>query len=343
MTLKITSWNIEHSNRLIGNNLSETNEERRRRASDTVRDIDPDILCLLEAPQGEEAAVGFAQTVLNNEWVPILLNGPGNIGADEDKYDIRGTQWIWFFVKAALANQCRLQPPAVWQSYVGLKRWNVNYWGKIRPSMHSHYRHPQVLLVDLDNGAELELIGVHLKSKINRKRITRDADENLTGAYLEEALKARVKLATEARNIRRYIDARFNQNPNPGIMIMGDGNDGPGQDFIEKNYMFFDLISNLQGNVMDATRFFNHALFDFEKDLRWTAKYRDEILNIPASQNPLLIDHILMSQPVVNGALPLRAHAGSGLVEHEAFERGNAGALQSRHTSDHRPVSIILS
>lgn len=344
MPLKITSWNIEHSARLIGVNLSDINTNRRERVAATIRDIDPDILCMIEGPRGEADVISFAQDVLNNDWLPVLLRGPGDAPGDrDDDYDINGTQWIWFLVRAALAGQCRLQAPSVWKSFVGHSRWDVHYWSDLNPSKHDHYRHPQNLIVDIGGGNELELIGIHLKSKINKKPIERDADGNIIGDHLEVALKARIKLATEARNLRAYVDARFAQAPNPGFVVLGDANDGPGQDWFERRYMFFDLISNLQGSVMNAERFFNHALFDYPPDLRWTAKYRNAITGTPASQNPLLIDHILMSQALVNDVLPLRAEPGSGLVEHTAFDRGNAGATAKRKSSDHRPVSLVLT
>ncbi len=344
MPLKVTSWNVEHSARLIGTNLSTTNSERRDRVRDTITDMNPDILCMIEGPRGEAAVIGFADDVLGGNWVPVRLPGPNGAPGDRDRdYGTSGTQWIWFLARASLAGQCRLQPPSVWQAFTGSARWRVHYWGKLKPTQHDHYRHPQVLIVDLGQGHELELIGLHMKSKINKKKLVRDEDGNIVGDHLEEALKARVKLATEARDVRAYVDARFNQTPAPGILVMGDANDGPGHDYFEDRYLFFDLIGNLQGNIMNAERFFNHALFDFPPDLRWTAKYRDAISRIPASRNPLLIDHILMSQAVVSGALPLRVHAGAGFVEHQAFERGNAGASASRKSSDHRPVSLILS
>jgi hypothetical protein len=106
--------------------------------------------------------------------------------------------------------------------------------------------------------------------------------------------------------------------------------------------LFFDLISNIQGDVMIAERFFNHALFDFASHLRWTAKFRDEVLHIPASQNPLLLDHILISQPLCRGKFPLVVNEYAGKVEHEPFERNNAGATANAKTSDHRPVSLTL-
>ena len=91
-----------------------------------------------------------------------------------------------------------------------------------------------------------------------------------------------------------------------------------------------------------AERFFNHVLFDFPADRRWTARFRDAILGIPASQNPLLIDHILVSQGLVNGSHSLQVNAGNGLVEHRAFDRGNLGSNNDTRTSDHRPVSVIM-
>ena len=67
--------------------------------------------------------------------------------------------------------------------------------------------------------ARLNLIGVHLKSKINRKQINRDAEGNLIGDYVDVALKARIKLATEANDVRAYINAKFDQLPAPGLLV----------------------------------------------------------------------------------------------------------------------------
>ncbi|REG87852.1 endonuclease/exonuclease/phosphatase family protein [Winogradskyella sediminis] len=346
MPLKIATWNIKHANRLHATNPSQIILDRRQRVQHTIQAINADILLMVEGPKGEAAIVEFCEVVLQNQWIPILLKGENDQIGDRDRdygNHMRGTQWLWYIVKPEIAFRCRLQEAEVWQAFINADRWGVNYWGKIKPDDHKHYRHPQVLIYELDNGQEIECIGVHLKSKINLTSIQRDDEGNLTGAYLETALKARVKLATEARNIRHYIDAKFNQLENPGLVLLGDCNDGPGQDFFENQYLFFDLIQNLQGEVLLAEKFFNHALFDYTANLRWTSRFRDPILNIPASQNPLLIDHILMSQPLCNGNFPLKVNAKAGKVEHEIFERANAGSNASTRTSDHRPVSLMLT
>ena len=187
------------------------------------------------------------------------------------------------------------------------------------------------------------MIGTHLKSKINLNKLELDANGNVTGAFLIEALKARVNLATEALDVRRYIDAKFDQKRAPGILLMDDGNDDPGRDYFESRYLFFDLIGNLQGDVLRADRYFNHALFDFPTHLRWTARFDDAISGVKAAGNPLVIDHIMMSQALCRGELPLVAHAQAGAVEHEAFERANAGAPASQRSSDHRADSLTLT
>ncbi len=345
MSLKVTTWNIEHASELLTANPSANIQDRITRIKQTIEAMSPDILLIVEGPKGEQGIIDFCNVVLNNEWVPVLLRQAGDaIGDRDDEYghDGRGTQWMWYVVKPGVLAKCRIQKAEIWHSFVGAPDWSVNYWGQIAAESHDHYRMPQVLVYDLGNSQSMELIGVHLKSKINREAITRDANGNLTGAYLETALKARVKLATEARNIRDYISVKFDQLPAPGIMLMGDANDGPGNDFFERQYLFFDLIQNLQGEVLLAERFFNHALFDYPGHLRWTAKFRDEIAGIPASQNPLLLDHILMSQPLCDGSLPLKVNAGNGKVEHEIFETANAGSNSHTRTSDHRPVSCLL-
>ena len=344
MPIKITSWNVEHSARLIGTSPGAAGTERRHRVRGTVEEIDPDILCLIEGPRGEAAATSFSEDVLGGAWKPVFLpRADGDAGPRDGDYETRGSQWIWFLVRDSLHGRCRLQAPAVWRAFTGAGKWKVHYWGRHAPTDHRHYRHPQVLIVEPGSGVELEVIGVHMKSKINRNPIERDAQENIVGAYLEEALEARIKLATEARDVRRYIDARFGQSAAPAIVLAGDVNDGPGQDFFERNYLFFDLIGNLQGSIVNSERFFGHALFEYPADLRWTARFRDKISGLPASRNPLLLDHILLSRPLVSGVLPYGAAGHAGLVEHRAYERGNAGASEARRSSDHRPVSVVLT
>ena len=74
MPLKVTSWNVEHSARLIGDTLTAANADRRRRVRETIADMNPDILCMLEGPKGEADVVAFAEEVLGGAWQPLLLS-----------------------------------------------------------------------------------------------------------------------------------------------------------------------------------------------------------------------------------------------------------------------------
>jgi len=346
MPLKIASWNIEYADKLL-KDTTPSGRDRQVRVRQTIKDIKPDILCVVEGPRGEQGAVDFGTNVLGGDYEPVLLQGPGEaIGYRDRDYanNMAGIQWIWFYVKPALKDRCVLQAPSVWQEMNGYDSWPVYYWGKPDEKIqHKHYRHPQVLKYRFDNGDQLELIGVHLKSGFMEGgvHIEKDADGNLIGPNLDEALSNRIKLATEARDVRTYISKRFaEESIPPPIIVVGDMNDGEGQDYFEKNYLYFSVVSNLEGDVVDSEQFFNHALFDFTPSDRWSIKFADEVLGLTADQNPLLLVHILMSQPVCNGSCPVTAKAHCGIVEHKAYNDNNPSG--KKPTSDHRPVSVVL-
>jgi hypothetical protein len=346
MPLKIASWNIEWADTLLEGShapvKTDGDTERRDLIYGTLCEIDPDIFCMIEGPKGEERAREFGTEVLHDDWVPVLL-GDGS-GAGDKVYDTLGFQWIWFFVKPALKDRCRLQSPAVWQEKTTCRKWDVHLWGEpYTTTPHEHYRHPQVLVYRFDDGREMDLIGVHLKSGYMNTKFGRDADGNINRDYLDEALTNRIKLATEARDVRDYVSQRFKDcgdNP-PAIIILGDCNDGEGQDYFERNYLFFSVVSNLEGNLLESEEFFYHALFDFDPGRCWSIRFDDPVTGKKAADNPLLLDHILYSQPLRTGPYPLRATTHAGLVEHAAWEKFSMG--KKNPASDHRPVSITLT
>ena len=349
MPLKITSWNVEYGDKLLHDNTA-AGKDRKKRIRQTLSSIDPDILCIVEGPKGEQGAVDYGTQVLGGDREPVLLSDDGGaVGSRDRDYatNMAGIQWIWFYVKPGLKDRCRLQPPAVWQQKTGCREWDMYLWGKPDKTVkHEHYRHPQVLTYRFDNGEQMELIGVHLKSGYMQTKFSKDANGNLSAAYRDEALTNRIKLATEARNVRAYITKRFEETETagekpPAILILGDANDGEGQDFFETNYLFFSVVSNLEGNVLKSRQFFNHALFDYDPAKCWSIKFEDVVTGTKKEDNPLLLDHILMSQPVCDGSYPVQANAGAGAVEHTAWEENNPKG--KTETSDHRPVSVTLA
>jgi len=328
--LKITSWNLEHLDRLTKPSLDNNKKKRLEAIIEELTQISPDILCILEGPKGEAAIEKFTN-ILQGNYVTVK--------SSDNDYKIKGDQWIWFLVKKNLKDITSLQPNNVWDNFTS-KTWQVNYWGDFTASRHSHYRHPQVLVLDW-HGQRVEFIGLHLKSKyVQKGKSDWKAGGKRKEGFIFNAIKARIKLTTEASNVRAYIDSKFEQVEKPAIFVMGDLNDGPGKEHFEKQYLFFDLLSNIQGEVFFANRFLNHALFDYPQHLRWSVEFKDFV--DPNRDPKILLDHIFFSQGLVDGSLPLVIEEKSGLIEHEIHDLVNAGLNSKQKTSDHRPMSLYV-
>jgi hypothetical protein len=235
-TVKLSTWNIEHLSRL----LPEPPANRKlklRGIADEIASIDPDILCIIEGPGNLpdlQAWVQSPEGLANRYHVAtiagtdeILQQNPANPRQALQKLyamqgnNMSGNQWIWFLVRDGLFQEsdAHILNPKVWQDLTKQSVWPVHYWGKPESASHSHWRHPQTLIMKIA-GSEIEIIGCHLKSKINMMKPFDEAG-NLTTDFVTEALRARIRLATEAYKIRRYIDRRFEQESSPRIFVCG--------------------------------------------------------------------------------------------------------------------------
>lgn len=330
--IKITSWNIEHLDKLVSS-TTPSNLKRKQGVQDEITRINPDIICLLEGPNSEAEIDQACSAIFNNQYVAVK--------SSDGNYAQLGTQWIWFLVKPAFINSCSLLPVDTWQAFAGGETWKVNFWGNFETVNHKHYRHPQVMIMDI-NGQRVEFIGVHLKSKfVNGGSSDWNAGGQRQQEFIVEALKARIKMTTEASNVRSYINTKFSQLEKPAIFVLGDFNDGPGKEFFENQYLFFDLISNIQGSIFEADKFLNHALFDYPDNLRWSVFFKDFVE--PLRDPHILLDHILFTQPLVNWNLDVTVEPHAGLIEHEIHDEVNAVLTSSQKTSDHKPVSVLVS
>ena len=331
-----------------------------------VAELDADILLLVEAIRGADRMQEFVATHLPNYRL-IVRDG-------QQSYGIQGEQWMWFVTKPEILTDrgAHLLDIATWQAYTrrvytihgSRKEYKDGQWWVSVPKIdnqtntvganvlakHSHYRHPQVLVIDW-NGTRVEFIGAHLKSKFTGSSVPRRKTTETDKEYYErpevrlfmaKSAIARAKLTTEATDIRCFIDQRFEQEQLPAIFVLGDLNDGPGKELLEREYLFHDLISNLQGDVFFARRFLNHALFDNEDHLRWTVEFEDKL--DPARDPHILLDHIVFTEAMSRrGTGPLIVLPNMGKVEHEIHERIVSLMPQGAEISDHRPVSLVVS
>ncbi|MFQ5608641.1 MAG: endonuclease/exonuclease/phosphatase family protein, partial [Woeseiaceae bacterium] len=177
-TLKVTTWNIKHLRKAI-DGASPREVSRRQAIVREINDIDPDVLCLIEAPgdvanlinwvnaPSPDGLAGRFDVPLVEGTDDILMTGPANVRASlQNLYamqgtDLTGNQWIWFLVKSDLltpsAHNAVLQDPQVWRSLVGRSSWPVHYWGDMSERNHKHWRHPQALILNVE-GHRLEFI-----------------------------------------------------------------------------------------------------------------------------------------------------------------------------------------
>jgi hypothetical protein len=59
-----------------------------------IRELSPDVLCILEGPEGEDGIDRVSSDLLEGDWVAVR--------AEDNRYKIEGTQWIWFLVRAQM-------------------------------------------------------------------------------------------------------------------------------------------------------------------------------------------------------------------------------------------------
>jgi hypothetical protein len=332
-----------------------------------IGEIDPDILFLSEAIPDPDRMAELVQSYFPDYR---LITHEGQSKA---AYHIQGEQWMWFLTKPPFKDQrgAHLLDIATWQAYTrkiymnqeARRQHRDGQWWVSVPRIdktkrlvgahalqpHNHYRHPQILVFYWD-GMRVEFIGVHLKSKFTGRRVPRRGrDEDDKDYYAREdvvffmanAVVARAKLTTEATDIRNYIDQRFSQEPLPAIFVLGDLNDGPGKELLEREYLLHDLISSLQGDVFFARQFLNHALFDNPDKLRWSVQFKDEL--DPKRSPYILLDHIVFTEALSRRGLgPLIVNPHMGKVEHEIHDRIASLMPQRMEVSDHRPVTLVV-
>ena len=361
-SFKLAAWNIEWSDKLLtamASTNASTSSRARRRADAIGNEIgllDADILVIGEGPKGETRAVDFFGHVAPG--YDLVLRG------NDAAYRTQGQQWVWFLLRKGIPAAGALLHLDRWREVTREASFNEHdgKWWVGLPAIdeasgallynpefeHKHYRHPQALQLTLD-GEQLEVIGGHLKSKYVNKSTPADigAPGSFTRnpSFVAKVIEARVKLSSEASDVRYYIDGRFKANVDAPVIVAGDFNDGPGKEMIEERFLLHDLIGNLQGDVFFAKRFLNHNLFDYEEEQRWTVQFEDKL--DPRRPREILLDHILFSQSFVGqvrpGSFAFEARSKAGKVEHDVHQRANATLPSGLTTSDHRPVSMVFT
>jgi endonuclease/exonuclease/phosphatase family metal-dependent hydrolase len=298
------------------------------RAANLIRDIDPDVLGIREAPSRPAEMELFIQEYLSDNGVARYSFFMGDSG---------GAQKLALLYKPNGVH-AQLAPHA---SITGLiDPWMSDVDGDFILQEYQFTRTP--LVVNLKIGThDLQVIVAHTKSNFVNKGAQLWSNPATRQSYVVAALKSRRRISSEAMHMRSYINSKLKASASSNIIVMGDLNDGPGLDYFEQNYLTHNVIDILMGSAFDPEMEFVHAQHDVPRPTMYTATFDDFVT--AERDKKLLLDHILLS-PGLRRASGLRKVAGSGKIHHVEYKNliKNDGLRRDHRPSDHTPVSVEL-
>jgi endonuclease/exonuclease/phosphatase family metal-dependent hydrolase len=293
-----------------------------------ISEIDADVVALQEAPSRVEELELFVDTHLSNGAAryEVLLSDTGS----SQKLALLSKPDV---VHAELAPSTDIA--------LLIEPWLADVDGDAVVEDYQFTRTPLVCRVSID-GALVEVIVAHLKSNfINRgEELWNDPARRLE--FIMGALKNRRRIANEAMRIRQYLEARLAADPDAAIVVLGDFNDGPGQDLFEQQYLAHNVTDLLLGSPYRPETLFMHAQTDVPAEQRYTAVFDDFVTG--EVDKHLLLDHIIVSPGMTTGAAPVRKRPDSGRIAHDAWANNRTGDGERRdeRATDHRPATVHI-
>ncbi len=337
-TLKLMLWNMEWMNDLFGQNgqyrpdaektqhmPSATVKHRREHLSKVINELAPDILVVVEGPNATPELQTFADADLTGKWATFIQPSPGMsqcvgvaVRTDTGK-----------FAATPFTTTDTLKMPA-------FEEWRMDLEDDGIPEVYRFERSPLLVNIKTASGKELNILGLHLKSKLVTSALE-------WSKWWENADANRRKILAQAGRVRlAFVDKYLSDDATKNIplIVCGDINDGPGMDASEKK-LFGSGVERLMGNVWFPDLTLGSALFDSlsatdQKNMRlekiYTTSYRDMLFN-----NMYLnewIDHVLYSRN--KKAWVKNAKVNLKLAQGFLYE------VPYKYSSDHYPVTADI-
>ena len=306
-----------------------------RRIAAGIRAVDPDVLFVQEGPPLAEQMQLFVRQFLGDDYVVHRSN--------------RADQAVHALVRRSLAGDIA---PWVPDGATPQQLWRgVPYypWGKLAAAdrrQHNLARHPLFLRCTLAPGEDLVLGGVHTKSKFSQLKTRQqwEARAHVPGPVLD-ALSSRQKLSAEVQRLRDVLTAIVAVGrQQASVVVVGDFNDGPFHDLMEREFLVRNILDELVGSFLDPNTHFRHAMEPHTLASAATTVFSDPLQGGAAVEE--LIDHILVAPALWSGLGAYRVEPGSCRVEHLAWQLGVVGDPEARRDnrpSDHKPVSVVIA
>jgi endonuclease/exonuclease/phosphatase family metal-dependent hydrolase len=210
---------------------------------------------------------------------------------------------------------------------------------------HDFYRYPLVLKFAPADDKELQIIGVHTKSKISKLKTWNQRKERHADA-VHDALFVRQKLSAEVQRIRKYVEKELETpNQDRAMVIVGDFNDGPLAEQMEEEFLVHNIMNEVSGAITNPGLNFQHAMTAEALETATTTEFSDpfEEGNIVK----ILLDHILVSPGIWKKTSGFSVKKKSCIAEDTIYEQytddlGSPDQERGQRPSDHRPVSVVL-
>jgi endonuclease/exonuclease/phosphatase family metal-dependent hydrolase len=305
-----------------------------QRIANTINEVNPDIIGIQEGPPLKEQMELFVQTYLGNQYKIFMSNSRW--------------QTIHALVREPIADKISSRDP---NSNDVKCLWNdipFQPWGTIAREdrkLQDCYRRPLMLQYEPEDGKILEILVLHTKSKISALK-TQQQWEDREPAAVFDALLSRQKLSAEISRLRKYIEDRIQApHENDCLVVMGDFNDGPLAEDLEKEFLIHNIIDEVVGSVLRPRVVLRHAMSEDQIATSASTEFRNPLMGGQLTQE--LIDHIFLSPGIWKGNGDFSLTNGSCTVEDGAYDNHfDPGlGLEKRHLrpSDHRPVSLELT
>jgi endonuclease/exonuclease/phosphatase family metal-dependent hydrolase len=343
MQLRMLLWNMEWLNDLFvaGNGPaafrpdsekpahgsgSVTVRKRRNDLAAVIRELEPDLVVVVEGPNRNEELELFFRTDVGPEWRTFLQPTSRSAQCLGAAINLAGGK----FDAAATRRFDSAANPA----------FGPFLWDTDDDSVDESYRFERLpidLEVALAGGARLRVLGLHLKSKAIFDAYEWSKWWSVSGGN-------RRKILAQALRVRKEFVEPFLRDPATAgvpLVVCGDINDGPGLDASEK-LLFGSGIEMLMGDPWTPDCALGNALFDglsatakrnMDFSTLGTTRFKDPIFNDVWHQE--WIDHVLYSrnlgrQWISNGRVVRNAADGTPLYR------------KYPNASDHSPVIVTL-
>lgn len=327
--LKIMSLNGEDMIDLVPKDLSTLDKKylnywRARRLAQFIKDVNPDIIGLVEAPPDQPRTEKYVEDYLDGEYKVYQGEKRGMLGL---AFLVRADLNIKVIKRSKAQSLKDFKLDAFDADGDGIKE-KYSWWNRVPL---------EATFSGDDLPAKTVFILIHSKSK---------------GAFIPGDLYAyeklsranRMKLKAQASAVRNRLDKLIDERGRGRVIVLGDMNDGPEFD-IYAAMLGGAFLEPVMGSIWAPNRILHNCHENLKKEYRWTIDFKDRVVNPlgrsrygQPSELRSWIDHILVSPELKNSVVQNTAR----IYHKKPKVQGMPSEFAKISGTDHHPPYVIL-